>query len=188
MNVELFEKENLGQIRVIGDHNNPLFCLNDVCKILDIQRTSNLKNSLRNEFVGDDTYLICSISDSMGREQKMNFITEPQLYFLIMRSDKDNAKTFRQWIFNEVLPTIRKTGRFAAKQEVQKDAMINTLDNLAEITTLLKKMTKVTKNIENLEKQIRSEHKKLAALMGLFQQKSVISDEVLAPLIKNYEE
>lgn len=42
----------------------------------------------------------------------MTFITEPQLYFVLMRSDKPKAKPFRQWVINEVLPSIRKTGSY----------------------------------------------------------------------------
>lgn len=52
------------------------------------------------------------IIDNLGREQKATFISEPQLYFVLMRSDKPKAKPFRQWVINEVLPQIRKQGRY----------------------------------------------------------------------------
>lgn len=41
------------------------------------------------------------------------FITEPQLYFVLMRSRSEQARPFRQWVVNEVLPSIRKTGAYS---------------------------------------------------------------------------
>ena len=61
------------------------------------------------------------VLDSLGRDQQATFITEPQLYFVMMRSRAKVAKEFRQWIVNEVLPATRKTGAYiqASKQEHQ---------------------------------------------------------------------
>lgn len=47
-----------------------------------------------------------------GGVQQATFITEPQLYFVLMRSDKPKAKPFRQWVVNVVLPSIRKQGYY----------------------------------------------------------------------------
>ena len=113
--VQLFQKENLGQVRILGDKENPLFCLKDVCEILGITNNSDVKVSIIKEF-GDDLDLIYPITDSLGRQQKATFITEPQLYFVLMRSDKPKAKPFRQWVINEVLPSIRKTGSYTISQ------------------------------------------------------------------------
>ena len=110
--VQLFQKENLGQVRILGDKENTLFCLKDVCEILGITNNSDVKVSIIKEF-GDDLDLIYPITDSLGRQQKATFITEPQLYFVLMRSDKPKAKPFRQWVISEVLPTIRKTGSYS---------------------------------------------------------------------------
>ena len=107
--VQLFQKENLGQVRIIGDKEKPLFCLKDVCEILEHTTPAKVKDSIIKEF-GDDLNQIHPIVDNLGRTQKATFITEPQLYFILMRSDKPKAKPFRQWVVNEVLPTIRKTG------------------------------------------------------------------------------
>ena len=106
-------KNDLGQVRVIGDKNNPLFCLRDICNVLEIQNTTDTANAIKKEFDGalDSIY---PILDNLGREQKATFITEPQLYFLLMRSDKPKAKPFRQWVTSEVLPSIRKTGSYTA--------------------------------------------------------------------------
>lgn len=110
--LQVFNKSELGQVRVIGDKDNPLFCLRDVCDILGIVNNSDVKTSIVKEF-GDDLDLIHPISDNLGRQQNAIFITEPQLYFILMRSDKPKAKPFRQWVVNDVLPQIRKTGSYS---------------------------------------------------------------------------
>ena len=109
--VQLFKKEDLGMVRILGDKDNPLFCLKDVCEILEHTNSTMLKDSIIKEF-GDDLNQIYPIVDNLGRTQKATFITEPQLYFVLMRSDKPKAKPFRQWVINEVLPSIRKTGSY----------------------------------------------------------------------------
>ena len=105
--VQLFQKENLGQVRIIGDKEKPLFCLKDVCEILGITNNSDVKVNIIKEF-GDDLDLIYPITDSLGRQQKATFITEPQLYFVLMRSDKPKAKPFRQWVMDELIPKIKQ--------------------------------------------------------------------------------
>ena len=106
-------KNDLGQVRVIGDKNNPLFCLRDICEVLGLLSVNKVANAINEEF-GDGGNQILPIIDKLGREQKATFITEPQLYFVLMRSDKPKAKPFRQWVTSEVLPSIRKTGSYTA--------------------------------------------------------------------------
>lgn len=116
MKIQIFSNENFGSVRVLGDSNNPLFCLADVCKVLEIQNASDVKNALIKEF-GDDLDKIYPISDSMGREQNAIFIQERELYFILMRSNKENVKPFRKWVFEEVLPSIRKNGSYSISQQ-----------------------------------------------------------------------
>ena len=111
MNLEIFKNENF-EVRVAVDENNePLFCLSDVCKVLELTNASVVKNAIASEF-DDDLSLTYPIFDSLGREQNATFISEPQLYFVLMRSDKPNAKPFRMFVNKEVLPSIRKTGSY----------------------------------------------------------------------------
>ena len=77
---------------------------------MEIQNTTDTANAIKKEF-DDALDLIYPILDNLGREQKATFISEPQLYFVLMRSDKPKAKPFRQWVINEVLPQIRKQGK-----------------------------------------------------------------------------
>ena len=105
-------KNNLGQIRVVGDKNNPLFCLSDICKVLELSTPAKVVDAIKSEFeLGE----LNSYSFNTGYGIKdFTMITEPQLYFLLMRSDKPKAKPFRQWVTSEVLPCIRKTGSYTA--------------------------------------------------------------------------
>ena len=63
MNLEIFKNENF-EIRVVVDENNePLFCLSDVCKILEIHNVTDVKNAIKREF-DDDLDLIYPIFDT----------------------------------------------------------------------------------------------------------------------------
>lgn len=108
--LEVF-KNNQFLIRVAKDEfNEPLFCLNDVCKSLGLTNTNNAKKSIEREWQG--VTLNITPFRTEGGVQNFTMISEPQLYFLIMRSDKPNAKAFRMWVNCEVLPTIRKQGHY----------------------------------------------------------------------------
>ncbi|EAH7800157.1 hypothetical protein EPW56_09190 [Campylobacter coli] len=112
-NIVLFENEELGQVRVALDENNePLFCLSDICKILELTTPSKVADSIKREF---ELYELSSYSFDTGFGIKeFTMITEPQLYFILMRSDKPNAKHFRHWVTKEVLPSIRKKGFYGS--------------------------------------------------------------------------
>lgn len=102
----------------VTDDGEPLFCLKDICAALEISDASNAARQLREEFsegavLNTDPLVTIRMATS-GGSQELLFITEPQLYFLMMRSRSDKAKPFRQWVVNDVLPSIRKTGKYEA--------------------------------------------------------------------------
>lgn len=118
--LQVFNKSELGQVRVIGDKDNPLFCLKDVCEILEHTNSREAKKVIEKEFEGEVTQSYIGVvtgkkADGTDAVQQVlaTFITEPQLYFLLMRSELPKAKPFRQWVVNEVLPQIRKTGSYS---------------------------------------------------------------------------
>jgi len=82
------------------------FCLKDACDILEIENHRHVLTRL------DQKGVVLNDSLSSGGIQKTNFINEPNLYRVIFRSDKPQAKAFQDWVFEEVLPTIRKTGSY----------------------------------------------------------------------------
>ena len=105
--IQIFEHESFGQIRVIDRDGEPWFVAADVCKSLEIADTWNALQRLDDDEKG--TYSI----STPGGSQEMSIINEPGLYSLVLGSRKPEAKTFKRWITHEVLPSIRQNGYYA---------------------------------------------------------------------------
>lgn len=109
--VKIFENVEFGEVRTVVVNDEPLFCLTDVCKALEIKNATMTAQRLEDDEV---TKL-----DLGGRVGETNFITESGLYAVILRSDKPNAKQFRKWVTSEVLPSIRKHGMYAVDELIE---------------------------------------------------------------------
>lgn len=106
-NVEIFDHTEFGEIRTIALDGQPMFCLADVCRALEIKNASDCKDRLRQKgIVTTDTL-------TNGGKQKMIFIDESNLYKTIFQSRKPSAEKFTDWVTSEVLPSIRKHGMYA---------------------------------------------------------------------------
>lgn len=113
-------------IRIITSENNEiLFCLADVCAVLQLANPNHAVNSIKEEF-SIPTLNVGVVTRPDGSRIEANFITEPQLYFVMMRSRAKVAREFRQWICNEVLPSIRKNGSFNLNKELESIKPYNT--------------------------------------------------------------
>lgn len=108
--IEVFENPIFGQIRMVMVDDEPMFCLIDVCRALEIKNATDVAKRL-----DEDELTRLNLG---GRAGESNFITESGLYAVIVRSDKPNAKKFRKWVTSEVLPTIRKTGGYVNNDEL----------------------------------------------------------------------
>ena len=105
--IKIFESPEFGRIRtVMGEADEPLFCLTDVCKVLGLKQR-HVRERLDDGVVSTDT-----ICDSLGRTQMANFVNEDGLYDVILDSRKPSARAFRKWVTSEVLPQIRRTGGY----------------------------------------------------------------------------
>lgn len=102
-----------------------LFCLADVCASLQLTNANNIVNQIKEEF-SIPMLNIGVVTRPDGSRIEANFITEPQLYFVMMRSRAKVAREFRQWICNEVLPSIRKNGSFNLNKELESIKPYNT--------------------------------------------------------------
>ena len=112
--IQVFNCE-LGSIRVIIENGEPLFCLSDLAYNLDFRDGNNLKNAINAEFDKGGIFNMYPLQ-TKGGVQNFTFIKENELYFVLMRSKSIKAKPFRQWVTNEVLPSIRKTGSYHVTQ------------------------------------------------------------------------
>ena len=102
--LQIFNNEEFGEIRTAVINDEPMFCLIDICKALEIKNATDVAKRL-----DEDELTRLNLGSRAG---ETNFITESGLYAVILRSDKPNAKKFRKWVTSEVLPTIRKTGSY----------------------------------------------------------------------------
>lgn len=92
-------------VRVCFDENDqPLFCMDDVCKALNMQRRANL-NRYKFDPMGIQHLFIVMTND----RQLVKFINEENLYRIVFRSTNVEAYSFQHWLLNELMPKIRKT-------------------------------------------------------------------------------
>lgn len=110
--IKIFKNERFGEIRTAGTSEEPLFCLMDVCRVLEL-RQGDVRQRLSDGVVSTQP-----IIDNLGREQQANFVNEDGLYDVILDSRKPEAKAFRKWVTREVLPSIRKTGNYSIMNKV----------------------------------------------------------------------
>ena len=118
MEITIFNNPQIGEIRTAGTADNPLFCLADLCRVLEL-RVDGVTPRLKK-----DGYNRIGVIDSLGREQQALFVNEQNLYKVIMRSDKPQAEPFQDWVCGEVLPSIRKTGGYLTTTPEMSDAEI----------------------------------------------------------------
>lgn len=101
------------QVRVVMRDDEPWFVANDVCAVLGYAHTASTMRMLREREKGEHPM------HTLGGVQDLKVISEPGLYRLIMRSNRDEAEAFQDWVVEEVLPAIRKTGVYAAVPQFQ---------------------------------------------------------------------
>lgn len=137
--LQIFNNSEFGEIRTITKDDEPMFCLADVCKALDLEQVSRVKSRLK-----QDGVTTSKVIDSLGREQSATFINESNLYKTIFQSRKESAERFTDWVTSEVLPTIRKTGSYQkplTQQEMMRIQLGMIDDHEGRISNLENTMT-----------------------------------------------
>lgn len=117
-NLQVFNNTEFGEISVLVENGRELFPATECARMLGYTNPhkaiiDHCKNAVS----------ICT-NDSLGRQQSMNFIPEGDLFRLIVKSKLPAAEKFERWVFDEVLPTIRKYG-FYATDRVIDDMLAN---------------------------------------------------------------
>jgi prophage antirepressor-like protein len=93
-------------IRTTGTSDNPLFVTKDICDVLELSQTNKATQNIPDKWKGRKSF------PTLGGDQEMSVINEPGLYKLIMRSNKPIAEKFQEFVCEDVLPSIRKTGSY----------------------------------------------------------------------------
>jgi len=109
MELQVYKNAEFGSVRTTKIAGQPYFVGKDVADILGY---SNTRKALIDHVDKEDKDDV-TIRDAIGRNQTMTAINESGLYSLILSSKMPNAKKFKRWVTNEVLPAIRKHGLYA---------------------------------------------------------------------------
>lgn len=118
-------------VRTINEDGEPKFLLKDLCEILEVGHVATVKRRLEDDVVSNHP-----IEDSLGRMQTATFVNESGMYDVILDSRKPEAREFRRWITNEVIPSIRKHGGYLTPNKVE-EALLNP-DTIIQLATNLK--------------------------------------------------
>lgn len=167
--MKIFKNTEFGEVRTLESEGKTLFCGSDVAKALGYAIPSKAVNTH------------CKGVSKMevptnGGMQQMLFISEGDLYRLIVNSKLPTAEKFEQWVFDEVLPSIRKHGLYA------KEELLNNPDLFISALQELKAEKERTKllELENAQKkQIISELKPKASYYDL-----ILQNKSLLPISK----
>ena len=177
--VQIFNSPMFGDLRVVRDEKGELlFCLKDVCNSLELQVTKvkdRLTPYLPTIKVGVVTGKKSDGSDSI-QYIDMYFITEPDLYRVIFQSRKSSARKFQDWVFDEVLPTLRKEGSYSMTQSKQPLASYQIEDPIERAKRWIEE--------QQHTRALEAKNEQQAQTIGI-QQKELT---VAAPKVKYYDD
>ena len=137
MDISTFNNSEFGEIRTIQNDSGILFCGSDVARALGYARPADA--------ISAHCKGVCVLpTPSAGGGQNTKFITEGDVYRLIAHSKLPGAERFERWVFDEVLPSIRKHGAYLTEDVLEQ--ALTSPDFLIELATRLK--TEKAKNAQ----------------------------------------
>lgn len=108
--LKIFNNKEFGEIRIAIINGEPWFCLADICRALELTNPAMVKTRLNEKGIN-------SIDTLTKRgNQKLLYVNEANLYKTIFQSRKESAERFTDWVTSDVLPSIRKTGKYEANK------------------------------------------------------------------------
>lgn len=143
--LQVFSSAEFGEIRTAEIEDKIYFCASDVAKALGYTNP----NKAINDHCRAITKRATPIS---GKMQEINYIPEGDVYRLITHSKLASAERFEVWVFDEVLPSIRKHGGYIAGQEDMSDEDL-----------LAKALLVANSRIKEREKALSEAHKQIEA-------------------------
>lgn len=179
-----FENKDLRTLQIDGE---PWFVGKDIAQILNY---TNPSKAIRDHIADEDKLMGVQnvtpcIVDRQGRKQYPTLINESGLYSLILSSKLPSAKEFKHWITSEVLPQIRKTGKYAPKplsrEELLAKAVLEADTMIKEQKVLLEQKTK---ELEETNNKLEEQKPKVIFAESVVASDSAILVRELAHLIK----
>lgn len=131
----VFQNPEFGELRTAEHNGETWFCLADICRPLGIV-SQDVRERLKK-----DRVVTIHHTDKLGRPKDMLFVDESNLYRALFQSRKPEAERFTDWVTEEVLPSIRKTGRY-------ENRPMTVAENLAAQAQLLVEQEKRIARIE----------------------------------------
>lgn len=129
MDIEVFNNAEFGEIRTIQKNGEVLFCGSDIARSLGYARPADA--------ISAHCKGVCVLpTPSAGGVQNTKFITEGDVYRLIAHSKLPGAERFERWVFDEVLPSIRKNGAYMTDDVLEQ--ALTSPDFLIELASRLK--------------------------------------------------
>ncbi|HIE4786654.1 TPA: BRO-N domain-containing protein [Clostridioides difficile] len=142
MKVEVFKNEQFGEIRVLEKGGEPWFVGKDVAEMLGY---SNSRDALKKHIDEEDKGV--AKCDTLRGRQILTIINESGLYSLILSSKLAEAKKFKRWVTNEVLPTIRRHGAYLTDNKIEE--ILSNPDTIIKLATELKEKREKIKQLES---------------------------------------
>jgi len=139
--IEIFNNPLFGSVRAFADENGePWFVAADVARVLGYDHTPHATRLLDDDEA--DVHKVDSRSvNGVEQAREVSIINESGLYHLVLMSKKPEAKKFRKWVTEEVLPSIRKTGSYSVTKN-PVDVVVysdNPLERCKALTAILEK-------------------------------------------------
>ena len=126
--LKIFTSAEFGQVRTSYLDGEPMFCLTDICKSLELSQPSKVKERLNEKGVNTIPTL------TQGGTQNLLYVNESNLYKVIFQSRKESAERFTEWVTSKVLPDIRKTGTYQkplTTHEIMRE-QLTMIDNVVD--------------------------------------------------------
>lgn len=175
--IQIFNNEEFGRIRMTLINNEPWIVGKDVADALGYE---NSRKAIADHVDEEDkriiqrsqiTTLEIQRSQNVTLEipnRGMTIINESGLYALIFGSKLPSAKRFKHWVTSEVLPTIRKTGRYSPNTYRIQDAPLSEVTALLhEASSFLREMDKVMRDQNSHPSDIAEEFKSVCSQLGI---------------------
>lgn len=144
--LQIFENSEFGSVRTVDIDGKPYFMASDVAKALGYARPNDAVSAHCRATVKHSTPI-------SGKIQEVNFIPEGDIYRLVIKSQLPTAERFERWVFDEVLPSIRRNGMYATDKVI--DQILDNPDFGIELLTKLKEEKARNKALEEENQRMK---------------------------------